>query len=230
MKGAPERVFAKCITIIVNGENQPITSQTVKAFDKANARYMKQGRRVLAMACRRLSHVAYVGMTLAEEEQMYLEMFQRGDLIPESPSTSSGLILVGCTALEDPPKLTVPGAVLRCREAGIRVVMVTGDHPATAQAIAKQCNIFGMYKTREDVEKVRGVEVLLDDTEVRNEYHNAVAGAGAVDCLSLFAPHPPDLTDRGRCRHWQRAQRVRRQGLGTSPVETGNRVRPDVAP
>jgi sodium/potassium-transporting ATPase subunit alpha len=44
-------------------------------------------------------------------------------------------------SLNDPPRNFVPFAVLKCRSAGIKVVMVTGDQPTTATAIAKQCNI-----------------------------------------------------------------------------------------
>lgn len=52
------------------------------------------------------------------------------------------LVFVGMVALIDPPRPAVPDAVLSCQRAGIRVVMVTGDHPTTAAAIAKMVNIF----------------------------------------------------------------------------------------
>lgn len=48
---------------------------------------------------------------------------------------------VGVLSLSDPPRDSVPFAVLKCRSAGIKVVMVTGDQPVTAASIAKQCNI-----------------------------------------------------------------------------------------
>ncbi len=48
---------------------------------------------------------------------------------------------VGVLSLTDPPRDSVPYAVLKCRSAGIKVVMVTGDQPVTAASIAKQCNI-----------------------------------------------------------------------------------------
>lgn len=53
----------------------------------------------------------------------------------------SGLTFVGLVSLIDPPRVTVPDAVLSCQAAGIKVIMVTGDHPDTAEAIAKQVNI-----------------------------------------------------------------------------------------
>ena len=48
---------------------------------------------------------------------------------------------VGIVSLTDPPRDAVPSAVLKCKSAGIKVIMVTGDQPVTAAAIAKQCHI-----------------------------------------------------------------------------------------
>ena len=53
----------------------------------------------------------------------------------------SGLRFVGLVSLIDPPRATVPDAVCKCRAAGIQVVMVTGDHPVTAKAIARAVGI-----------------------------------------------------------------------------------------
>lgn len=52
-----------------------------------------------------------------------------------------GLCFVGLMSLIDPPRLNVPDAVCKCRTAGIKVIMVTGDHPITAKAIAKMVGI-----------------------------------------------------------------------------------------
>jgi sodium/potassium-transporting ATPase subunit alpha len=58
------------------------------------------------------------------------------DKIPHANYTFVGLI-----SLIDPPKNGVPEAVSRCKQAGIQVIMITGDHPLTAEAIAKKVNI-----------------------------------------------------------------------------------------
>lgn len=58
-------------------------------------------------------------------------------------------VFVGLLSLMDPPKETVPFAVKKCKSAGIKVIMVTGDQPPTAAAIAKQVNIISL-KTNED--------------------------------------------------------------------------------
>lgn len=51
------------------------------------------------------------------------------------------LTFVGVLSLSDPPRDSVPFAVLKCRSAGVKVIMVTGDQPATAASIARLCNI-----------------------------------------------------------------------------------------
>lgn len=53
----------------------------------------------------------------------------------------SGLRFVGLMSMIDPPRAAVPDAVAKCRSAGIKVIMVTGDHPITAKAIAKSVGI-----------------------------------------------------------------------------------------
>lgn len=70
-------------------------------------------------------------------------------------ATTSDLRFVGFVTLMDPPRPEVPPAVLTCREAGIRVMMVTGDHHATAAAIARKVNII-------TAERVCGVEYLAN--------------------------------------------------------------------
>ncbi len=56
----------------------------------------------------------------------------------------SGFRLVGVMSLMDPPRATVPDAIAKCQAAGIKVIMVTGDHPATAKAIAKSVCILSL--------------------------------------------------------------------------------------
>ncbi len=68
---------------------------------------------------------------------------------PAAPEASleRGLVLLGFVALDDPVREEVPEAVARCRGAGIRVLLITGDHPATAEAVARTCGILGPEET-----------------------------------------------------------------------------------
>ena len=72
----------------------------------------------------------------------------------------NGFCFIGLMSLIDPPRPQVPDAVSKCRGAGIRVIMVTGDHPITAKAIAKAVGIItdGSY-TVDDLAQKRGVPV-----------------------------------------------------------------------
>merc|ERR1719457_490553 len=71
-----------------------------------------------------------------------------------------GLRFVGLMSMIDPPRAAVPDAVVKCRSAGIKVIMVTGDHPITAKAIARSVGIISEgNKTVEDIAEERGVAV-----------------------------------------------------------------------
>lgn len=78
-----------------------------------------------------------------------------------------GLSFLGLMSMLDPPRPAVPDAVAKCRTAGIRVIMVTGDHPVTAKAIAKSVGIISKdSKTLEDIAKERNVPIQsLDPSE-----------------------------------------------------------------
>ena len=119
-KGAPEAVLPLCSRMLIDGELRDFTEEHRQQVRRAQDAMAGQGLRVLALAHRHLD-----------------EGWQDGD--PEQQ-----MIFAGLTGLEDPPRPEVPEAIRRCGEAGIRVIMVTGDHPRTAAAIARQ---IGMTKT-----------------------------------------------------------------------------------
>ena len=71
-----------------------------------------------------------------------------------------GLCFVGLMSMIDPPRANVPEAVAKCRTAGIKVIMVTGDHPITAKAIAKSVGIIGPESlTPDDIAERDGIPV-----------------------------------------------------------------------
>merc|ERR1711963_732118 len=71
-----------------------------------------------------------------------------------------GLRFVGLMSMIDPPRAAVPDAVAKCRSAGIKVIMVTGDHPITAKAIARSVGIISEgIETVEDIAERRGCRV-----------------------------------------------------------------------
>ena len=96
------------------------------------------------------------------------------DSVPENPSTKeleSGLTLLGLVGMIDPPREEVKDAVALCRQAGIKPVMITGDHVITASAIAKEIGILG-----DDDESVTGLQVdaMSDEELLERVRHIAV--------------------------------------------------------
>ncbi|MER7467266.1 cation-transporting P-type ATPase [Streptomyces sp. NPDC097981] len=118
VKGAPQELLARCASIEWGGERQPLTDELRAAVTTANDQLASQGLRVLAAAWRPLA-----------------------DSHPVQDEVESGLTLLGLVGMLDPPRPEVKDAVDACRLAGIRIVMVTGDHPLTAEAVARRVGI-----------------------------------------------------------------------------------------
>ncbi len=116
-KGAPERVLPACARIQRADKTAALNAEALLAQARALA---GEGYRVLAVAYRMLPSLP---PSLSAEE------------------IETGLTLLGLVALIDPPRDEVPQSVAECKSAGITPVMITGDHPATAQAIARRLGI-----------------------------------------------------------------------------------------
>lgn len=146
MKGAPERILERCSMIKINGADVPLTPQLTDAFQKAYDDLGSLGERVLGFADLLLPADDFpIGFSFNNEDVNF---------------PLDGLSFVGLMSMIDPPRPNVPDAVLKCRCAGIKVIMVTGDHPITAKAIAKQVGIISQgNNTVEDIAKSRGVPV-----------------------------------------------------------------------
>ncbi len=139
-KGALEMLLPLCKQVQRGDEVIPLTTENRESFIKAQEHMANQGLRVLAFAWREL----------AEEH----------DKIAKEQNLTLGA-LVG---LEDPPRLEVPEAMRKCREAGIKVIMVTGDHPHTALAIGRQ---IGMIQSKHPV-VITGIQLRkLSETQLR---------------------------------------------------------------
>lgn len=118
LKGAPEAVLAICSQVLVDGHAEPLEKDRRQALLTAAEQMAARGLRVLACAERELT----------------------ADARDESTSEIA-LTFVGLIGLEDPPRPEVPGAIATLQAAGIRVLMLTGDHPGTARAIAERVGI-----------------------------------------------------------------------------------------
>ncbi|NXY89078.1 ATP4A ATPase, partial [Alcedo cyanopectus] len=160
LKGAPERVLQRCGTVLLKGQQLPLDAQWTEAFEAAYADLGGRGERVLGF-CARWLPAGTVPSGL-DPEQL--------------PEVATGLCFAGLVAMIDPPRATVPQAVLKCRTAGIRVVMVTGDHPITAKAIAAAVGIISEgSETPEEV--AARLRLPLDRVDPRQARARVVTGA-----------------------------------------------------
>ncbi|MCA1977845.1 MAG: cation-transporting P-type ATPase [Thiobacillus sp.] len=114
-KGALETVLATCDFVQLDATIAPLDADTKNRLLAAQDAMAEAGLRVLA--------------------------FAHGPAEHGRPPVERGLILTGLVGLEDPPRPEVPQAIVRCAGAGIRVIMVTGDHPHTALAIAREIGL-----------------------------------------------------------------------------------------
>ncbi|MGD9746457.1 MAG: cation-translocating P-type ATPase [Verrucomicrobiales bacterium] len=121
-KGAPESVIPRCVRVAMDGATPSLTPPSISAYLAAAEDMGKAGLRVLAFAWKTLPD--NFDPATADEE----------------------MILGGLVGLEDPPRPGVTRALQQCREAGIKVIMVTGDHPRTAEAIAREIGLIRSEK------------------------------------------------------------------------------------
>ncbi|TQK50000.1 calcium-translocating P-type ATPase [Streptomyces sp. SLBN-118] len=118
VKGAPQELLERCTAIDRQGEVIALTDALRAEVMTVNDELATQGLRVLAAARRELSGPH-----------------------PDRDTVESGLTFLGLVGMLDPPRPEVREAVAACHRAGIRVVMVTGDHPLTAEAVARRVGI-----------------------------------------------------------------------------------------
>jgi len=119
VKGAPEKIIERCSHIYENNKIKKLTPKRKKELIKISEEMAKEPLRVIAFAFKKLHDKKKP--TISEVE--------------------NDLIFVGIAGMVDPPREGVKEAVKICREAGIKVVMITGDHKATAVSVAKQIGI-----------------------------------------------------------------------------------------
>lgn len=119
-KGAPESILPRCTRQQGSSAATELSLDGRKKILAQSHAFARQAYRVLALAMREV---------------------ERGVDDLEADSLEQGLTFLGLVAMMDPPHREVPEAIRKCRKAGIRVVMITGDHPMTAMAIASRIGL-----------------------------------------------------------------------------------------
>jgi P-type Ca2+ transporter type 2C len=127
-KGAVEIILSKCDRILLNGKIQRLQKSHKDTILKQNENFAKETLRVLA--------------------------FSYNNKFIDKESSEKNMIFLGLQAMLDPPRKEVKESIKKCKTAGIKVIMITGDHLTTAQAIATKLNIKGKAITGQELEKI----------------------------------------------------------------------------
>ena len=143
-KGAPDEILKKCAYALVNGNKVPMSDDIIKKVAVENKRMADKALRVLACACKTYSSAP-------------------SDYSPEN--LENDLVFIGLTGMIDPVRPEVKAAIEECRQAGIRPVMITGDHKDTAVAIGRELGIITNAS-----EAIMGAELdKFSDEELKEE-------------------------------------------------------------
>lgn len=131
-KGAFDILITKCTHICQNGRSVPITGQHIQFMNKLNQSMAERALRVIAVAYK----------DIPPSDILRRDKSERGsECMSFKNPLESGLTLAGLVGMIDPPREEVASAVLTCQMAGIKPVMITGDHISTACAIARELGI-----------------------------------------------------------------------------------------
>ena len=208
-KGAPLELLARCALVRTPDGDRPIDPAARAEIDATFERYAGQGLRVLGFA----EHRSEAAPAPADRDRAELD-----------------LTFLGLAALADPPRPEVADAVSACRRAGIRIIVITGDHGLTAMAVARQVGI-----VNERAQVVHGAELdAMEETELeallRDESELIVARSSpetklrVVDALRA-AGHTVAMTGDGV----NDAPALRRADIGVAMGASGTEVAREAA-
>uniref|UniRef100_A0A4W4G328 P-type ATPase A domain-containing protein n=1 Tax=Electrophorus electricus TaxID=8005 RepID=A0A4W4G328_ELEEL len=171
MKGAPERILDRCSSIMISGQDIPLNDEWTNAFQRAYMELGGLGERVLGFCHLNLPPSQFPRGFAFDSEDVNFPTEQ--------------MCFLGLMSMIDPPRAAVPDAVGKCRSAGIKVIMVTGDHPITAKAIAKGVGIISEgNETVEDI--AERLQVPLSQVNPRDAKACVVHGSDLKDMTSEF--------------------------------------------
>ena len=154
VKGAPDELLKVCTKYYFQGKEETLDKKTIAAIGKQNEAFAKKGERVLAFAYREF-----------DKEELTIE-------------DEDNLVFTGLVSMIDPPREESAQAVADCYTAGIKPIMITGDHKITAQAIATRIGIF-----KEGDISLEGRELaLMSDEELHEK----------IEKISVYARVAPE--------------------------------------
>ncbi|KAG6023443.1 hypothetical protein E4U19_004364 [Claviceps sp. Clav32 group G5] len=130
VKGAPESIIERCTHTLIgaNGKRVALNEKLTGLLMKEIVDYGNRGLRVIGLAS--IDDVSNSPLLSAKSTEQYAQLEQN-------------MTFLGLVGMLDPPRKEVPGSIEKCREAGIRVIVITGDNRNTAESICRQIGVFG---------------------------------------------------------------------------------------
>jgi P-type Ca2+ transporter type 2A len=137
VKGAPESIIDRCTQTIVgaNGKKVPMSKNLSDILLREVVDYGNRGLRVIALA--------------SVEDVTSNPLLKKAKTTKEYLDLEQNLTFLGLVGMLDPPRPEVAGSIRKCKEAGIRVIVITGDNRNTAETICRQIGVFGEYEDLE---------------------------------------------------------------------------------
>ena len=139
-KGAPDVLLKQCTHVMMNNVEVPLDDALYRDILQKNEAFAQNALRVLGFAWKEV---------------------RSGD-----DFTEDNLVFAGLQAMNDPPRPEVIDAVARCRSAGIKVVMITGDQKLTAEAIGRELGITGRAMTGADLEEIGDIGEVVEEVSI----------------------------------------------------------------
>ncbi|HYW34213.1 MAG TPA: cation-translocating P-type ATPase, partial [Balneolaceae bacterium] len=164
IKGAPETILNRCTRLFTNESTAAFEQKDRERWLQKNEQLAQQGFRVLGLAVRKCDD--------------------------DSVDPYEDMTFLGLVGLADPPRQEVKAAIEQCKKAGIKIVMVTGDQPATALSIAKSINL--IHDSEEDVingEKLEAIADLPEDAKKQLTETSVFARVSPKQKLNLIDLH-----------------------------------------
>jgi len=143
VKGAPDVLVSLCSKILVNGKIERLMTKERDEIIAQNEKFTKSALRVLGFAYREVDSAK-----------------------SDSKTVEKDLIFVGLQAMIDPPRKEAKDAVAKCKTAGIKVVMITGDHIETAKAVAKELGIEGKAISGAELESIHDLHSEVEQISI----------------------------------------------------------------
>ncbi len=147
-KGAPESILQCCTKILLNGKEKKLTPAEEKKVLAVNHQFASTALRVLAFAYKELPEAH-----IKEEKHA-------------TPDDEKELVFVGLQGMIDPPRPGVKASIEKCHAAGIRVIMITGDHATTAKAIGEELGIGTQVMGGEELAKHENLKEIVEEINI----------------------------------------------------------------